>query len=95
MCRRQQQEARDVLVAAASQGVDLRRDGRELGKMLIDAVTPINQQLQELLGSSAYDQLLNSEEALPMRSIAHDLQLTLDAYYKTSLFFSFMDHWYA
>ena len=75
----QQEEARDVLIDAGAHGVDFRTGGHELGRIMIAAVTPINQQIHALLGGPAYEQLLNAEEALPMRAIASDLQAALSA----------------
>jgi hypothetical protein len=72
-----QDAARDVLAAARDQGLDLRTDRAEIGQLVTQSNTEIDNQIESTLGSDAYAQYQSYEQTLPQRNTVNQIQQSL------------------
>jgi hypothetical protein len=72
-----QQVGADVFAAAAQQGLDPLRNGRELAKLTADGQARVDGEIKALLGEDAYATYQNYQNTLPQRGVVNQLQQSL------------------
>lgn len=68
---------RDVLAAARSQGLDPRQDRSQIRQLVGQANAEVDQNIQNLLGASAYAQYKQYEQTAPQRTLVDQLSSRL------------------
>ncbi|HET7538092.1 MAG TPA: hypothetical protein VFJ90_16645 [Candidatus Didemnitutus sp.] len=72
-----QTAAMDVMMAARNQGVDVRTSGTEIAQLVRDAQAEVDGSIQDLLGTTGYQQYQDYEHTLPMRGTVNQLEQRL------------------
>ncbi len=72
-----QSAARDVLAAAAQQGLNFRTDRAEVSQLISQSNSEIDSQIQSTLGPDAFAQYQTYEQTLPQRNTVTQLQQSL------------------